>query len=123
MSEVTFEPGDVVTCAFYGDEEFVLSSEDGGLFPISINRGGKVIAFTLDGMYSTHHTAPVLKLVRKKAKNRNAIGLFKVSSENESFFLENNEFRTYEDAFDWIKKNGIIGWVYSIDKFYKINDL
>lgn len=124
MSEVIFEAGDVVTCAFFGDKEFVLESNlTSKKYPVGITTDNAIRYFTVNGKACAGDTHPVLKLVRKKAKNRNAIGIFKVSSENESFFLENNEFRAYEDAFDWIKKNGIIGWVYSIDKFYKIKDL
>ena len=128
MSDVIFEAGDVVTCAFFGDREFVLEEIENSEYPILINYASsegnrRYELFTREGLSHHHHSAPVLKFVRKKTKKRNIIELFKVSSENESFFLENNEFRTYEDAFDWIKKNGISGWVYSINKYYKIKDL
>ena len=128
MSEVIFEAGDVVTCAFYGDEEFVLIDSNIRDYSLQINflnNDGEEISnfFTRDGRYHSYHSAPVLKLVRKKTKKRNVIEFFKVNSENESFFLNNNEFDSYDDALDWIKGNGVNGWVYSIDKFYKIKDL
>ena len=133
MSNVIFEAGDVVTCAFYGDEEFVLEEIEKGFgydekYPIMVRfltaKGDSCGEFfTREGLSHINHTSPVLKLVRKKIKKRNVIGLFRVNSENESFFLNNNEFDSYEDALDWIKGNGVNGWVYSIDKFYKIKDL
>ena len=128
MSEVIFEAGDVVTCAFFGDKEFVLKESNLGKYPIQItflNDDGveRMNSFTQDGKFSIYHTFPVLKLVRKKIKKRIVIEFFKVNSENESFLLQNNEFGSYDDAFDWIKRNGINGWLYSINKFYKIKDL
>jgi len=133
MSEVIFEAGDVVTCAFFGDREFVLeeTSKNYGYdekYPVTVRFLGedgvsRDEVFTREGFSHVNHTAPVLKLVRKKTKKRTVIELFKIDSENESFFLKNNEFGSYEDAFDWIKRNGINGWVYSINKLYKIKDL
>lgn len=128
MSDVIFEAGDVVTCAFFGDREFVLESYDCDMYPVCIffaDEDGMcgVTYFTKGGLLFYLHTTPVLKLVRKKIKKRTVIGLFKVNSENESFLLENNEFGSYDDALDWITRNGVNGWVYSIDKFYKINAL
>ena len=128
MSNEIFEAGDVVTCAFFRDEEFVLEESDLDKYPLQIaflDKDGveRLSSFTQDGKSFIYHTFPVLKLVRKKTKKRNVIEFFKVNSENESFFLNNNEFDSYDDALDWIKGNGVNGWVYSIDKFYKINDL
>lgn len=128
MSEVIFEAGDVVTCAFFGDKEFVLKESNLGKYPIQItflddDGVERLNSFTQDGKSSIYHTFPVLKLVRKKIKKRIIVELFKVNSENESFFLKNNEFGSYDDAFDWIKGNGVNGWVYSVYKFYKIKDL
>ena len=128
MSEVIFEAGDVVTCACVRDEEFVLEESDLDKYPLQIaffDKDGveRLSSFTQDGKYSIHHTEPVLKLVRKKIKKRTVIEFFKVNSENESFLLENNEFGSYDDAFDWIKRNGVNGWVYSVDKLYKIKEL
>lgn len=129
MSNEIFEVGDVVTCAFFGDKEFVLEDYvDDERYPITVRflNGNGVNCdeiFTREGFSNVNHTSPVLKLVRKKTKKRVIIELFKVNSENESFFLNNNEFGSYDDALDWIKSNGLNGWTYSIDKFYKINDL
>ena len=133
MSNVIFEAGDVVTCAFFGDKEFVLGETEKGFgydekYPIMVRflttKGDSCDEFfTRDGFSHVNHTSPILKLVRKKTKKRVIIELFKVNSENESFFLNNNEFDSYDDALDWIKRNGVNGWAYSIDKFYKINNL
>lgn len=128
MSEVIFEAGDVVTCAFFGDKEFVLESNDSDIYPVCIfftdeGGGSSVTYFTKGGLLARWHKVPVLKLVRKKIKKRVVIELFKVNSENESFFLNNNEFGSYDDALDWIKSNGLNGWTYFIDKLYKIKDL
>lgn len=123
MSNVIFEAGDVVTCAFFGDEEFVLVKGVDSDYPCQLENESRWLSFTSDGKFHINHTSPVLKLVRKKTKKRTIIESFKIDSENESFFLENNEFGSYDDALDWIKRNGVNGWVYSIDKFYKINDL
>lgn len=124
MSDVIFEAGDFVTCAFFGDKMFVLEDYPSEEYPVCFyDHNGDARSFTENGKYYASDAFPVLRLVRKKTKKRNVIELFKVNSENESFFLENNEFGSYDDALDWIKGNGVNGWVYSIDKFYKINDL
>lgn len=127
MSNVIFEAGDIVTCAFFGDEEFIIEGNYQSRYPLYITRYSedatkRQISFTQDGKLFSFHTSPVLKLVRKKTKKRTVIELFKVDSENESFFLNNNEFGSYEDAFDWIKKNGIPSWEYQIEKFYKVKE-
>ena len=36
MSNEIFEAGDVVTCAFFGDEEFVLEESDLDKYPLQI---------------------------------------------------------------------------------------
>lgn len=124
MSDVIFEAGDVVTCAFFGDMEFTLEDYPLKGYPVCFyDHKGDARSFTENGKYHANDALPVLKLVRKKIKKRNVIEFFKIDSENESFFLENNHFNSYDDALDWIKGNGVSGWVYSIDKFYKINDL
>lgn len=124
MSNVTFEAGDVVTCAFFGDEEFVLKTSLSSEYPLCFYApDGCRRSFSENGKFHVTDIYPILKLVRKKTKKRTVVELFKVNSENESFFLNNNEFGSYDDALDWIKSNGVNGWVYSIDKFYKINDL
>lgn len=127
MSEVIFEAGDVVTCAFFGDKEFVLKEIDNSHYPILIDYvsesgNSRDEFFTRDGFSHDCHTSPVLKLVRKKIKKRNVIELFKINSENESFFLNNNEFGSYDDALSWIRKNGITSWEYQIEKFYKVKE-
>lgn len=127
MSNVIFEAGDVVKCAFFGDEEFVLKEIDNSDYPILIdcasesgNRRDEL--FTRDGFFHVNHTSPALKLVRKKIKKRNIKDIFRVKSDNGTFLLD-QDFDSYEDALDWIKGNGLNGWAYSIDKFYKVDDL
>ena len=127
MSEVIFEAGDVVTCAFFGDEEFVLKcNSSADMYPISISYTdkdnlGRVLLFTKDGRSFDYHTSPILKLVRKKSKEREWIQVFRVACENESFQLI-KEFDSYDDAFCWIKKSGIPSWEYQIEKFYKVKE-
>ena len=128
MSNEIFETGDVVTCAFFGDEEFVLEKSDLVKYPLQIaflDKDGveRLSSFTQDGKSFIYHTFPVLKLVRKKSKEREWIQVFRVTSKNKSFYLGKNEFRSYEDAFDWIRMiNGIPSWEYQIKKFYKIKE-
>lgn len=121
MSDVIFEAGDVVTCAFYGDREFVLKMSNLPDYPVCFLWGEKYY-FTSNGRQNISHTSPVLKLVRKKIKKRNIKEIFRVKSDNGAFLLD-KDFDSYDDALDWIKGNGVNEWVYSIDKLYKVNDL
>lgn len=120
MDKVTFEAGDVVTCVFYGDEEFVLSREDGGSFPINFKRYGRDITFTLDGRYSISHTTPVLKLVRKHKKDNELVTVYTIRVHMIGRYRE--EFDTYEKAVEWIKTNGNSKMDYKIDKIYRIKE-
>ena len=132
MSNVIFEAGDVVTCAFYGDEEFVLEEIEKGFgydekYPIMVRfltaKGDSCGEFfTREGLSHVNHTSPVLKLVRKKQKEREWIQVFRVTSKNESFYLGKNDFESYDEAFFWIKGNGIPSWEYQIEKFYKVKE-
>lgn len=121
MNDEIFEAGDVVTCAFFGDREFVLTEVNSSEYPYRIDVKGVYWIFTLDGKYHISHTSPVLKLVRKKQKEREWIQVFRVACENESFQLI-KEFDSYDDAFCWIKKSGIPSWEYQIEKFYKVKE-
>lgn len=131
MNNEIFEPGDVVTCAFFGDKEFILVETEKGFghdekYPIEvrflIDRGDICSeSFTREGFSHVNHTSPVLKLVRKKQKEREWIQVFMVACKNESFQLI-KEFDSYDDAFYWIKKSGIPSWEYQIEKFYKVKE-
>lgn len=124
MNEVIFEAGDVVTCAFFGDEEFVLEKSNKSIspYPIHIKTStGSYWCFTTDGKYHVSNTAPILKLVRKKSKERELVEIYRVSCDNESFQLI-KEFESYEDAFTWIRRNGIPSWEYQIEKVYKVKE-
>lgn len=126
MNNVIFEPGDVVTCAFFGDKEFVLKEINNSNYPILIDYvsesgNSRDEFFTREGFSHAHHAAPVLKLVRKKQKEREWIQVFRVACKNESFQLI-KEFDSYDDAFCWIKKSGIPSWEYQIEKFYKVKE-
>lgn len=122
MSEVIFEAGDVVTCAFFGDEEFVLVKGVGSDYPCRLENESRWLSFTSDGKFNINHTSPVLKLVRKKSKERELVEVFRVACDNKSFHLSKNEFDSYDDAFCWIKKSGIPSWEYQIEKFYKVKE-
>ena len=78
--------------------------------------------FTREGLSHVNHTSPVLKLVRKKQKEREWIQVFRVTSKNESFYLGKNDFESYDEAFFWIKGNGIPSWEYQVEKFYKVKE-
>lgn len=127
MSNEIFEAGDVVTCAFFGDREFVLEDYvDDERYPITVRflNGNGVNCdeiFTREGFSHVKHTSPVLKLVRKKQKEREWIQVFRVNCKNESFQLI-KEFDSHDDAFCWIKKSGIPSWEYQIEKFYKVTE-
>lgn len=121
MSDVIFEAGDVVTCAFFGDKEFVLIKSDISMFPVKISINNDDRCFTINGKSNVSDTAPILKLVRKKSKEREWIHVFRVACDNESFQLI-KEFESYEDAFNWIKRNGIPSWEYQIEKVYKVKE-
>lgn len=121
MSDVIFEPGDVVTCAFFGDKEFVLEECNITMFPVCISIDMDYRYFTINGKSNIGDTSPVLKLVRKKQKEREWIQVFRVACKNESFQLI-KEFDSYDDAFCWIKKSGIPSWEYQIEKFYKVKE-
>lgn len=125
MSDVIFEAGDVVTCAFFGDEDFVLIESNIRDYPIQINfldKDGKERSncFTRDGRDYSYHTSPVLKLVRKKSKERELAESFMVKRLSDSFYL--NVTDSYDSALDWIKLRGIPSWEYQIEKFYKIKE-
>lgn len=122
MSEVIFEAGDIVTCAFFGDREFVLIGGVNSDYPCKIESEGEYWSFTLDGKYHISHTSPVLKLVRKKQKEREWIQVFRVTCKNKSFHLGKNEFDSHGDALSWIRKSGIPSWEYQIEKFYKVKE-
>ena len=132
MSNEIFEPGDVVTCAFFRDGEFVLEETNKNYgydekYPITVrfltdNGVNRDEVFTRDGFSHVYHTAPVLKLVRKKSKEREWIQVFRVTSKNESFYLGKNDFESYDEAFFWIKGNGIPSWEYQVEKFYKVKE-
>lgn len=122
MSEVVFEAGDVVTCVFYGDEEFVLKESNNSVYPVCISMNKDSRSFTENGKYHLSDTAPVLKLVRKKTKEREFVQVFRVACDNESFYLGKNEFDSYEDVFTWIRRNGIPSWEYKIEKVYKVKE-
>ena len=121
MSNEVFETGDVVTCAFFVDREFVLEKGDITMFPIRISFDNDYRYFTINGKSNVSDTAPVLKLVRKKQKEREWIQVFRVACKNESFQLI-KEFDSYDDAFCWIRKSGITSWEYQIEKFYKVKE-
>jgi len=125
MSNEIFEAGDVVTCVFFGDKEFVLRESYNSDYPIqidfSVNGRDRLHTFMLDGRNYLYHTEPVLKLVRKKSKEREWIQVFRVACKNESFQLI-KEFDSYDDAFYWIKKSGITSWEYQIERFYKVRE-
>ena len=126
MSEVIFESGDVVTCAFFGDKEFVLREIENSEYPILISyatSGGsrRDEFFTREGLSHLHHSSPVLKLVRKKQKEREWVQVFRVACKNESFQLI-KDFDSYDDAFYWIKRSGITSWEYQIERFYKVRE-
>lgn len=122
MSEVIFEAGDVVTCAFFGDREFVLESNSTSKkYPVGIITDNTIRYFTVNGKACADDTHPVLKLVRKKQKEREWIQVFRVACKNESFQLI-KEFDSYDDAFCWIKRSGIPSWEYQIEKFYRVKE-
>lgn len=122
MSDVIFESGDVVTCAFFGDKEFVLESNSTSKkYPVGITTDNAIRYFTVNGKACDSDTHPVLKLVRKKQKEREWIQVFRVACKNESFQLI-KEFDSYDDAFFWIKRSGITSWEYQIEKFYKVKE-
>lgn len=122
MSEVIFEAGDVVTCVFFGDKEFVLEiNSTSKKYPVGIITNNAIRYFTVNGKAYDSDTHPVLKLVRKKSKEREWIQVFRVACKNESFQLI-KEFDSYDDAFYWIKKSGIPSWEYQIEKFYKVKE-
>ena len=122
MSDVIFEAGDVVTCALFGDEEFVLGENASREYPLCIHTtDGDRRSFSYNGKFHATDTSPILKLVRKKSKERECIQVFRVACKNESFQLI-KEFDSYDDAFCWIKRSGITSWEYQIEKFYKVKE-
>lgn len=122
MSNVIFEAGDVVTCAFFGDKEFVLKTSLSREYPLCFyTTDGDRRSFSENGKFHVTDTHTVLKLVRKKQKECEWIQVFRVACENESFQLI-KEFDSYDDAFYWIKKSGIPSWEYQIEKFYKVKE-
>lgn len=122
MSNEIFEAGDVVTCAFFGDEEFVLIKSEGSMFPVKICINNDRRYFTINGKSNVSDTAPVLKLVRKKSKEREVVQVFRITCDNKSFHLGKNEFDSHDDVLSWIRRNGIPSWEYQIDKFYKVKE-
>ena len=123
MSEVTFEVGDIVTCAFFGDREFVLRESNVRDYSLQINfldKDGEEISncFTRDGRYHSYHTSPILKLVHKKSKERELVEYFMVKQDN--ICLNVTEY--YISALDWIKLRGTLGCEYQIEKLYKIKE-
>ena len=79
MSNEIFEGGDVVTCAFFGDKEFVLEEIENSDYPILINYTSsegnrRYELFTIEGLCHRYHSAPVLKLVRKDIVTGKQIG-------------------------------------------------
>lgn len=118
MSNEIFEAGDVVTCAFFGDEEFVLIKSEGSMFPVKICINNDRRYFTINGKSNVSDTTPVLKLVRKKSKERELVEIYKVARP----FSSDKSFDTYEEALDWIKEDGITSHEYQIEKIYKIKE-
>ena len=122
MSDVIFEAGDVVTCAFFGDREFVLVKGNVSMFPVKISINNDDRYFTINGKSNVGDTAPVLKLVSKKQKERELVECFRVACDNKSFHLSKNEFDSHGDALSWIRKSGIPSWEYQIEKIYRIKE-
>ena len=125
MSEVIFEPGDIVTCAFFGDREFVLESYDCDMYPVCIffaDEDGKSVVtyFTKGGLFFDFHITPVLKLVRKKSKEHELVESFMVKHMGDNFYL--NVTDSYESALAWIKLRGNPIYEYQIEKFYKVKE-
>lgn len=119
MSDVIFEAGDVVTCAFFGDKEFVLESNSTSKkYPVGIITDNSIRYFTINGKSNISDTTPVLKLVRKKQKEREVVEIYRVVGA----FSIDESFDTYEEAFYWIKGSWVPPGVYQIEKFYKVKE-
>lgn len=127
MDKVTFEAGDTVTCAFYGNKEFVLEKSNSIDYPLCFSvlvtelfTYTKAYYFTTDGRTNKIHTSPVLKLVRKHIKENELVTVYTIRVHMIGRYRE--EFDTYEKAVEWIKTNGNSKMDYKIDKIFRVKE-
>jgi len=110
-----FKKGDLVTCAFYGDEVFEIKQRISWKYCLYIEKDDRPIGFTVYGKYQEEHTHPSIKLVNRPEEYEEVtwhrVYSHKKTSDRPNYssalYKSTEDFfkyaSTYPEDFHWVK--------------------